>query len=107
MRHAQQLADRRRIAVSLAHEINNPLDRSTNNSNCSRRASRPISRPEKVVENERLRLDSYLARARAGIVRRLDEMTRKGEYETRRTTSRGKRMADLAPRDDGKYGSPA
>ena len=35
------------------------------------------------------------------IVRRLDEMTRKGEYETRDYLA-GKRMADLAPRDDAR-----
>jgi CheY-like chemotaxis protein len=54
-----------------------------------------------VVENERLdSIRTSLERVQA-IVRRLDEMTRKGEYETR-DYLQGKRMADLAPRDDAK-----
>ena len=56
---------------------------------------------EKVVENERLdSIRNSIERVQA-IVRRLDEMTRKGEYETRDYLA-GKRMADLAPRDDAK-----
>ena len=54
---------------------------------------------EKVVENERLdSIRKFLERVQA-IVRRLDEMTRKGVYETRDYLA-GKKMADLAPRED-------
>ena len=56
-------------------------------------------RCEKVVANERLdSIRNSIERVQA-IVRRLDEMARKGEYETRDYLA-GKRMADLAPRED-------
>src|SRR5271163_3580184 len=102
MRHAQQLATAGEIAVSLAHEINNPLESITNNVELlSQCLESRLSESEKVVENERLdSIRNSLERVQA-IVRRLDEMTRKGEYETRDYLA-GKRMADLAPRDDGR-----
>ncbi len=99
MRHAQQLATAGEIAVSLAHEINNPLESITNNLEQSLETH--LTDAEKVVENERLdSIRNSLERVQA-IVRRLDEMTRKGEYETRDYLA-GKRMADLAPRDGAK-----
>ena len=102
LRHAQQLATAGEIAVSLAHEINNPLESITNNLELlSQSLETHLTDAEKVVENERLdSIRNSIERVQA-IVRRLDEMTRKGEYETRDYLA-GKRMADLAPREDGK-----
>jgi PAS domain S-box-containing protein len=102
MRRAQQLATAGEIAVSLAHEINNPLESITNNIELlSQCLETRLSECEKVVENERLNsIRNSIERVQA-IVHRLDEMTRKGEYETRDYLA-GKRMADLAPREDGK-----
>jgi len=102
MRHNQQLATAGEIAVSLAHEINNPLESITNNIELlSQSLDAHLSQSEKVVENERLdSIRDSIERVQA-IVRRLDEMTRKGEYETRDYLA-GKRMADLAPRGDTK-----
>ncbi|MDO8432577.1 MAG: PAS domain S-box protein [Candidatus Binatus sp.] len=102
MRHAQQLATAGEIAVSLAHEINNPLESIINNLDLlSRCLEGRLSEAEKVVENERLdSIRNSIDRVQA-IVRRLDEMTRKGEYETRDYLA-GKRMADLAPRETAK-----
>ncbi|HTW89890.1 MAG TPA: PAS domain S-box protein, partial [Candidatus Binataceae bacterium] len=55
MRRREQLATAGEIAVSLAHEINNPLESITNNLDLlSRDAENRISGPERVVENERL-----------------------------------------------------
>src|SRR6185437_12048043 len=86
-------------AVSLAHEINNPLEAITNNldllTSC---AESHLTPAEMVTENERLTcIRSGIERVHA-IVRRLDEMTRKGKYETR-DYIQGRKMADLAPRD--------
>jgi PAS domain S-box-containing protein len=102
LRHAQQLATAGEIAVSLAHEINNPLESITNNLELlSQCLEARLSDSEKVVENERLdSIRGSIERVQA-IVRRLDEMTRKGEYETRDYLA-GKRMADLAPREGAK-----
>jgi PAS domain S-box-containing protein len=102
MRHAQQLATAGEIAVSLAHEINNPLESITNNVELlSQCLESRLTDAEKVVENERLdSIRNSIERVQA-IVRRLDEMTRKGEYETRDYLA-GKRMADLAPREETK-----
>ena len=100
LRRAQQLATAGEIAVSLAHEINNPLESITNNLELlSRCVDTRFSESEKVVERERLdSIRNSIKRVQA-IVRRLDEMARKGEYETRDYLA-GKRMADLAPRKD-------
>ncbi len=99
MRQREQLATLCEIAVSLAHEINNPLEAITNNLELLARAvERHLSAAELAVENE------HLAEIRRGvarvceIVRRLDEMSRKGVYETRDYMA-GRRMADLAPRE--------
>jgi len=102
MRHAQQLATAGEIAVSLAHEINNPLESITNNVELlSQSLEAHLTDSEKVVENERLdSIRNSIERVQA-IVRRLDEMTRKGEYETRDYLA-GKRMADLAPREEAR-----
>src|ERR1700732_3112340 len=82
MRHREQLATAGEIAVSLAHEINNPLEAITNHLDLLAR-----------------RLDSIRGGSRRvqGIVRRLDEMTRMGIYKARDYLA-GKKMADLAPR---------
>ena len=106
MRQREQLATAGEIAVSLAHEINNPLETITNNLDLlARCVESHLPDAELVVESERLdSIRSCIARVQ-GIVRRLDEMTRKGVYETR-DYMQGKRMADLAPREseDGKAG---
>jgi len=98
MRRREQLATAGEIAVSLAHEINNPLETITNNlellTHCIENHLPPA---ELVVETERLgAIRACLGRVNA-IVRRLDDMTRAGVYETR-DYLKGKRMADLAPR---------
>jgi PAS domain S-box-containing protein len=98
MRQREQLATAGEIAVSLAHEINNPLETITNNlellTHC---VENHLSQAELVVETERLSaIRASISRVNA-IVRRLDEMTSKGVYETR-DYLQGKRMADLAPR---------
>lgn len=99
MRQREQLATCGEIAVSLAHEINNPLETIINNldllTHC---VEGRLSQAEQVVENERVdSIRAGIARVQA-IVRRLDEMTRKGVYETR-DYLQGRKMADLAPRE--------
>ncbi len=98
MRQREQLATCGEIAVSLAHEINNPLETITNNLDLlAREIQGHLSDAEMAVETARLdSIRAGLARVQ-GIVRRLDEMTRKGIYETR-DYLQGKKMADLAPR---------
>jgi PAS domain S-box-containing protein len=99
MRQREQLATAGEIAVSLAHEINNPLESIINNLELVARCAEPhLSESEKVVENERLESIRASIERVQSIVRRLDEMTRKGVYETRDYLA-GKRMADLSPRD--------
>ncbi|HZO81595.1 MAG TPA: PAS domain S-box protein [Candidatus Binataceae bacterium] len=100
MRQREQLATAGEIAVSLAHEINNPLESITNNLELlARCVESHLTDAELVVEHERLdSIRSGLRRVQ-GIVRRLDEMARKGVYETRDYLA-GKKMADLAPRNE-------
>ena len=99
MRQREQLATAGEIAVSLAHEINNPLESITNNLELLVRCAEPhLSESEKVVENERLdSIRGSIERVQA-IIRRLDEMTRKGIYQTRDYLA-GKKMADLSVRE--------
>jgi PAS domain S-box-containing protein len=99
MRARQQLATVGEIAVSLAHEINNPLESITNNLELLARAiDGHMKDAELATENEHLdAIRAGIGRVNA-IVRRLDEMSRKGIYETRDYLN-GKRMADLAPRE--------
>jgi PAS domain S-box-containing protein len=101
MRQREQLATAGEIAVSLAHEINNPLETITNNLDLlTRCVEEHLSPTQIVVETERLdSIRAGIERVQA-IVRRLDEMTRKGVYETR-DYLKGRRMADLAPRGRG------
>jgi PAS domain S-box-containing protein len=106
MRHREQLATAGEIAVSLAHEINNPLETITNNldllTHCVENHLTPA---ELVVESEHLdAIRSCIGRVNA-IVRRLDDMTQKGVYETR-DYLKGKRMADLAPRAEPEQDEP-
>lgn len=98
LRHREQLATLGEIAVSLAHEINNPLESITNNLELLARSIRSrLTDTELVVENAHLDSISNGLERVMGIVRRLDEMARSGVYETR-DYLQGKRMADLAPR---------
>ena len=99
MRLHQQLATAGEIAVSLAHEINNPLESITERPRSRYpRDGLPSERVGEVVENERVdSIRGSIERVQA-IVRRLDEMAREGVYETRDYLA-GKRMADLAPRE--------
>src|SRR5579885_2273467 len=86
------------IAVSLAHEIYNPLEAITNNLDLlARCVESHLSDAELVIENERLDSIRSGIRRVQSIVRRLDEMTRKGIYVTRDYLA-GKKMADLGPR---------
>jgi len=106
LRQREQLATCGEIAVSLAHEINNPLETITNNIDLlARCVEARLSDAELVVETERLdSIRAGIGRVQA-IVRRLDEMTRKGVYETR-DYLQGKKMADLAPRDSDSKAAP-
>ncbi len=99
MRQREQLATAGEIAVSLAHEINNPLESITNNLELLARAIEGhMKDAELATENEHLdAIRAGIVRVNA-IVRRLDEMSRRGVYETRDYMN-GKRMADLAPRE--------
>jgi PAS domain S-box-containing protein len=99
MRQREQLATAGEIAVSLAHEINNPLESITNNLELLARAVEGhMKDAELATENEHLdAIRAGIVRVSA-IVRRLDENCRKGVYETRDYLN-GKRMADLAPRE--------
>jgi PAS domain S-box-containing protein len=99
MRLREQLATAGEIAVSLAHEINNPLESITNNLDLlSREAESHLSAAKRVVENERLESIRLGVKKVQAIVRRLDEMARTGKYVTV-DYLKGKRMADLAPRE--------
>jgi PAS domain S-box-containing protein len=100
MRLREQLATAGEIAVSLAHEINNPLESITNNLDLLARCMEAhLCDAELVVEQERLdSIRSGIKRVQS-IVRRLDEMARKGVYETRDYLA-GKKMVDLAPRPE-------
>lgn len=106
MRRREQLATAGEIAVSLAHEINNPLESITNNLELLSRAIRShLNEAELAVENQHMgAIRDGIVRVTA-IVRRLDEMCRKGIYETRDYMA-GKRMADLAPRETEKSATP-
>ncbi|HZP45765.1 MAG TPA: response regulator [Candidatus Binataceae bacterium] len=99
MRRREQLATAGEIAVSLAHEINNPLEAITNNLELlTRSCEAHLSPAEMVTESEHLAcIRSGLERVQA-IVRRLDEMARRGTYETR-DYLQGRKMADLTPRE--------
>ncbi|MGH7813338.1 MAG: PAS domain S-box protein [Candidatus Binataceae bacterium] len=100
MLHNQQLATAAEIAVSLAHEINNPLESIVNNVDLLARCLEThLAAGEKAAESKRIEsVRNAITRVQA-IVRRLEEMTRKGVYETRDYLA-GMRMADLAPRED-------
>jgi len=99
MRHKEQLATAGEIAVSLAHEINNPLESITNNLELlARDVEAHMTDAEMVIENERLdSIRTGIGKVQA-IVQRLEEMCRKGVYETR-DYLKGKKMLDLAPRE--------
>ncbi len=99
MRRREQLATAGEIAVSLAHEINNPLESITNNLELlSRAVESHLSEAELAVEHQHMDAIRESVGRVTAIVRRLDEMCRKGIYETRDYMA-GKRMADLAPRE--------
>jgi PAS domain S-box-containing protein len=108
LRRHDQLLTAGEIAVSLAHEINNPLESIINNldllASC---AESHLSPSEMVTENARL--DSIrrgIERVQAS-VRRLDEMVRKGDYVTT-DYFQGRRMTDLGehPERSGKPEKP-
>jgi PAS domain S-box-containing protein len=102
MRQREQLATAGEIAVSLAHEINNPLESITNNLELlSRAIESHLSEAELAVEHQHMGAIRESVGRVTAIVRRLDEMCRKGIYETRDYMA-GKRMADLAPRETEK-----
>jgi PAS domain S-box-containing protein len=110
MRQREQLATAGEIAVSLAHEINNPLESITNNLDLlARDVETHLSGAERVVENERLESIRLGVKRVQAIVRRLDDMARTGKYITR-DYLKGKRMADLAcevvPEETAANGQP-
>lgn len=98
LRRREQLATVGEIAVSLSHEINNPLESITNNLDLlARCVGAHLTDAQRAGESEHLEsIRASIGRVQA-IVQRLDEMARKGVYETRDYLA-GKRMADLAPR---------
>ncbi|HUO03933.1 MAG TPA: PAS domain S-box protein [Candidatus Binataceae bacterium] len=99
MLHHQQLATAGEIAVSLAHEINNPLESIINNLDLIERCiDTQLAGTEKTVQSERLEAIRHSIGRVQAIIHRLDEMARKGEYETRDYLA-GMRMTDLAPRE--------
>ncbi|HTY54120.1 MAG TPA: response regulator [Candidatus Binataceae bacterium] len=99
MRRREQLATAGEIAVSLAHEINNPLECMTNTLDLLEQARDDrAGQAADVVEAERLEIIRDCLNRVQEIVRRLDEMARKGVYQTR-DYLQGKRMADLGPRE--------
>ncbi len=99
MRQREQLATAGEIAVSLAHEINNPLESITNNLDLlAREVETHLSGAERLVENERLESIRLGVKKVQAIVRRLDEMARTGKYVTV-DYLKGKRMTDLTPRE--------
>jgi CheY-like chemotaxis protein len=99
MRQREQLATAGEIAVSLAHEMNNPLETIINNLDLlTRCVEHNLTESELMVETERLdSIRGGIARVQA-IIRRLDEMARKGVYLTR-DYLQGRKMTDLAPRE--------
>jgi PAS domain S-box-containing protein len=106
MRHREQLATAGEIAVSLAHEINNPLESITNNLELlARDVEQHMTDAEMVIENERLESIRVGISKVQAIVQRLEEMCRKGVYETR-DYLKGKKMVDLAPREAEKPAGP-
>lgn len=107
MRAREQLATAGEIAVSLAHEINNPLESITNNIELLARACEGhFSEAELAIENEHLEAVRRSIERVNAIVRRLDDMSRGGVYETRDYMS-GRKMADLAPREEREGDLPA
>jgi PAS domain S-box-containing protein len=95
MRQRDQLVTAGEIAVSLAHEINNPLESVINNldllANCGESHLTPS---EQATENARLSaIRRGIERVQAS-VRRLDEMVRKGDYVTT-DYIQGRKMTDL------------
>src|SRR5262249_20797497 len=98
MRHREQLATAGEIAVSLAHEIYNPLEAITNNLDLlARCVESHLTDAELVIENERLDSIPSGIRRVPGIVRRPDDMPRKGIDVTGDYLA-GRKMADLGPR---------
>jgi PAS domain S-box-containing protein len=99
MPQREQLATACEIAVSLAHEINNPLESITNNLELvARCVEGHLTEGELAVESKRLDSIRLSLKRVQGIIRRLDNMTRKGVYETR-DYFQGKRMTDLGPHE--------
>src|SRR5579875_348459 len=105
MRRREQLATVCEIAVSVAHEVNNPLEAIVNNLELMRRALERPQEPE-VLEEQRRHIEAIGAAVERiqAIVRRLDEMARQGTYETRRYLQ-DQLMADLRPEGQDRAGN--
>lgn len=95
IRRHDQLVTLGEIAVSLAHEINNPLEVITNTLELVQEFVRRIATEEQlVIEDERFEaLERELAKIQT-IVSRVQEMAEGGEYETRQYLP-GTLMTDL------------
>jgi PAS domain S-box-containing protein len=107
MRLREQLATAGEIAVSLAHEINNPLETVTNNLELLTR-SLEAHLDQAAFAADRERLDSIRAAIHRVqlILQRLDAISRKGTYQTR-DYLQGKKMTDLGPSEPPANEPPA
>src|SRR5208282_702758 len=84
MRLREQLATAGEIAVSLAHEINNPLESMTNNLELvTRSLEAHFNQADFATERERLDSIQAAIRRVQAILQRLDDISRKGVYQTR------------------------
>ena len=106
MRLREQLATAGEIAVSLAHEMNNPLAAIVNNLDLlSRTINERCCGAELMVAAEHIESIRASLRRMQAIVQRLDEMAQQGTYLTR-DYLQGKRMTDLTPRDERQLCGP-
>jgi PAS domain S-box-containing protein len=97
MRLREQLATAGEIAVSLAHEINNPLETVTNNLELlTRSLEAHLDQAEFATDRERLDSIRTAIQRVQTILQRLDAISRKGIYQTR-DYLQGKKMTDLGP----------
>ena len=112
IRRHDQLVTLGEIAVSLAHEINNPLEVITNTLELLEEFVERIADDEQmVIEGERFEtIKRELAKIQT-IVDRVQKMSEEGEYETRQylpgTLMTDLRSSDPAPPKDARPSAPA
>ena len=101
-----QLATLGEVAVSVAHEINNPLEVLVNNLNLlGRYIERVSSDEDSIVENERLESTQAAVHRIQEIVGALEERANDSEYATREYVQ-GARMTDLRIGPQGTQETP-